>query len=340
LKKDGVGCTVCHQIENEGLGTEATFTGKFVIGTKDRIYGPHVSPFTMPMLHHTGYTATESRHIGESALCATCHTVITHGGFVEQGPFLEWKSSSYARAGIGCTACHMPEALEASGKAKADYIAHRPPGGPFPPTRMRTPIREHALIGGNVAIAKLLGNAKTAGRAKEMLEQASALELKRSTDGALEIAVRNLTGHKLPSGYPSRRMWLHVTVRREDGSAAVESGGWNGQTGELTGTAPLRTYETKMADADGKETVSLMSARSYLSDTRIPVDGEDKLTYTPPSGAAEVVVELVYQSVSPQHAAGLQGGREVVVAATAVQKVREAAREPARAARAKSRGPR
>ena len=42
-------------------------------------------------------------------------------------------------------------------------------------------------------------------------------------DGRLEaeISIENLAGHKLPTAYPSRRVWLHVTVRDGHGQVLV-----------------------------------------------------------------------------------------------------------------------
>src|SRR5687768_17194564 len=46
LASDGVSCTMCHQITDDGLGSPASFTGGFVIDTtrqwgKRRVFGPH-----------------------------------------------------------------------------------------------------------------------------------------------------------------------------------------------------------------------------------------------------------------------------------------------------------
>ncbi|TWU36486.1 hypothetical protein Q31b_47670 [Novipirellula aureliae] len=58
LGVDGVSCTVCHQIADQNLGTDASFTGRFEINQERKIFGPHADPFTMPMQHFVGYTPT------------------------------------------------------------------------------------------------------------------------------------------------------------------------------------------------------------------------------------------------------------------------------------------
>ncbi|MEY2714330.1 MAG: hypothetical protein RIT24_673, partial [Planctomycetota bacterium] len=63
LAKDGVSCTVCHQIAAEGLGQESTFSGQPVISTERKIFGPFPDPATAPMRSMVGYTPTHSMHV-------------------------------------------------------------------------------------------------------------------------------------------------------------------------------------------------------------------------------------------------------------------------------------
>ncbi len=64
----------------------------------------------------------------------------------------------------------------------------------------------------------------------------------------------NLSGHKLPTGYPEgRRMWLQVLVRDGSGEAIWSSGGWDPATGALALDPQLKVYEVKPGiwDFDG-----------------------------------------------------------------------------------------
>jgi hypothetical protein len=106
------------------------------------------------------------------------------------------------------------------------------------------------------------------------------------------VRVENLSGHKLPTGYPSRRMWLNVRVLDAAGVVLVESGRWDergrildslGQplSSELRGgpVVPHRSevrsgddvviWEAVIGNREGKPDIGLMAAVSYLKDTRI-----------------------------------------------------------------------
>ncbi len=109
LGRSGVTCTACHQIDPANLGDESSFSGGFSIGYQRAIYGPYLDPLTSPMHLIVNYTPTYGNHIGASALCATCHTVIVptaSGSVVEQATYLEWRSSSF-RDTKPCQTCHV-----------------------------------------------------------------------------------------------------------------------------------------------------------------------------------------------------------------------------------------
>jgi hypothetical protein len=99
--------------------------------------------------------------------------------------------------------------------------------------------------------------------------------------------VENLTGHKFPTGFPSRRAWLHVLVENEAGEKVFESGAvdsWGWITGlPVEGFEPhydlvtqedqVQVYEPVMADVNGEPTHTLLRAARYLKDNRLPPRG-------------------------------------------------------------------
>jgi len=303
LAQDGVSCTVCHRTRPETLGEATTFNGALPVGRDATIFGPFKDPATAPMRMHTGFTPTHGAHISSSALCGSCHTLFTQSGpngpFLEQAPYLEWRNSVYSdeqgasAQSRSCQECHMPD----SGSMK---IARNPRGFDFN-IAVRSDVRAHTFVGGNVLLAEMLRDnahelgVKASNEALERIAAATRAQLAHSTarvkvvnirraGGLLEFDVRvdNLTGHKLPSGYPSRRAWLDVEVRA-GGTTIFESGEFDAR-GRLTGVADERAqphydvverpeqvviYELLAADASGRTTTSLGEMVAPVKDNRL-----------------------------------------------------------------------
>ena len=118
----------------------------------------------------------------------------------------------------------------------------------------------------------------------------------RAGEISFVVRVENLTGHKLPTAYPSRRAWLHVVVAAADGRVVFESGRLNAD-GSIAGNAndadPMRysphytkitkadeveIFEPILGDGQGHVTTGLLSATQYLKDNRILPAGFDKKT--------------------------------------------------------------
>ncbi len=318
LAADGVSCAACHQIEDQKLGTRESFVGRFVIDTgraERRIYGPFEvdAGRTRIMSSATGRRPTEAKHLRNSELCATCHTLYTKalgpdgqviGELPEQAPYQEWLHSDY-RQEKSCQACHMPAVAEeipitsVLGEPRAGLGRHSFLGGNFFILRMLNRYRSDLSV---AALPQELENAATKTVAHLQSESARiAIDRVERRAGRLEaeVSVQNLGGHKLPTAYPSRRVWLRVVVRDRSNRVVFESGTLTAQgliEGndndadparfephyiEITSGGQVQIYESIMADQAGAPTTGLLSAVRFVKDNRLLPRGFDKGTAGP-----------------------------------------------------------
>ncbi len=112
----------------------------------------------------------------------------------------------------------------------------------------------------------------------------------------IDVLVENLTGHKLPTAYPSRRVWLHVVIHDQNGRTVFESGALNPDGSiqgndndadrsrfephyrEITKSDQVQIYEPILGDSEGHVTTGLLAAVGYLKDNRLLPEGFDKST--------------------------------------------------------------
>ena len=324
LAADGISCTVCHQIAPETLGTRESFNANFVIrpprpdGAR-AIFGRHdvdVGRQTI-MRSVTGFVQEEASHLEQSELCASCHTLITKafgpdgtviGELPEQMNYQEWQHSAFDEERRGCQSCHMPAAqgpiriASVLGDARDSLARHVFVGGNAYMLRLFN--RYRTELGVTALPAELEAAARATVRQLQQDTATLAVSPPQLTAGTLsfDVEVRNLTGHKFPTGYPSRRTWLHVTATDGQGRVAFESGAIE-PTGAIRGNdsdADARTfephyeevsspdevqiYEPILGDRGGAPTTGLLTATQYLKDNRLLPRGFDKATAHPQIG--------------------------------------------------------
>ena len=298
---DGTSCTLCHQIEADHLGEHESFDGGFVIDAVlpagERLnHGPYEieNQYITIMQSTSGYIPQQGLHIQTAEMCASCHTLYTPivdaageviGLFPEQMPYLEWLASDYAGQ-QSCQDCHMPLA---SGEVVLSVT-----GGPG-----RSPFSRHSFVGGNTYALNLLrhfgaeiGVTASSAQIEAALQRAGAqlqgqtaqisieeLEITGATLMA-RVSLSHQVGHKFPSGFPSRRVWVHLTVFDSQGQVIFESGNWAAD-GAIVGNdndldaaryephytiiespEQVQIYEAIMGDAEGQVTTPLLSAFS------------------------------------------------------------------------------
>jgi cytochrome c551/c552 len=316
LARDGVSCSLCHQIAKDKLGAPESLVGGFVVDTtrprgERAEYGPFkIDPGEDRIMRTSsaGYRPTEGEHIRQSELCATCHTLITTalgpggqkiGELPEQMPYQEWFASDF-REKRSCQNCHMPVVEEpvritnTLGKFREGMARHTFLGGNFFMQRM---LNKHRADLGVTALPEEFESAaaRTIDHLRSKTAQISIDRIEVS-GGRLqtEVSVQNLSGHKFPTAYPSRRAWLHLRVKDRDNRVVFESGALNPNGSiqgndndadpilfephysEINDPSQVQIYEDIMVGPNNVPTTGLLTAVRFIKDNRLLPKGFNK----------------------------------------------------------------
>jgi len=177
----------------------------------------------------------------------------------------------------------------------------------------REPFFIHSFSGGNIQGLEIMatyGNEIGATASSQDFQTAlekAFIQLKEQTGNVIlrkmepekgwlniNVQIENFAGHKLPTSFPSRRVWLHLWILDGQGELIFESGKLN-PDGSIEGNdndinpdeyephyqvinTPLQVqiYETILVDTNNKITTSLLRTKDYIKDNRLLPRGFDK----------------------------------------------------------------
>ncbi|WEJ62331.1 hypothetical protein [Thiomicrorhabdus lithotrophica] len=303
-------------------------------------YAAHIAESAMCASCHNLYTPSLNL---DGTLAIVSGTTDTNAQFPEQTPYWEWLNSDYsdpAKENKTCQACHMAEpeadyktriATRKNGTENTNFT-ERPdvPGG----DDANSFFAVHEFVGGNSYLLTLLktymtelGLGSASGHSAQgfqdqieatqiFLSSAAELTVNPSLTGStleVPVTITNKTGHKLPTSYPSRRMWIHMKVTDNNGNTVFESGAVdsNGRIAKDNATNgftqskcleilkqpdaatfdsvaqgcyephhniinnpnQVAIYEGVLGDVNQDITHVLLHARQYIKDNRIPPKG-------------------------------------------------------------------
>ncbi len=312
----GVSCDVCHKFVDP-MGDRANElvqdvppsygNAMMVADPANVVRGPY-GDGKGAMPHQT----MKSKFHASSQLCGTCHNIsnpifaedvktqpVHAFGHVER-TYSEWLLSDYAKQGADgtCQSCHYRQ-VDGGGQAsrfgsqqREYFVMHGPAGG-------STWVQDatYMVWDGEGMDKKALELGKA--RSLAMLKDAAKLEVTRPSKSEVNIRITNLTGHKLPTGYPEgRRMWLNVRFLNAGDEIIGEIGRYGTKKDTLFGRA---VEVPALLDADtavvyeAKPGMSAEQARKFgkepgpsfhfvlndimCKDTRIPPKGFDNAAF-------------------------------------------------------------
>jgi hypothetical protein len=294
---EGITCEACHRSIVPDGGVPLLGNAQLTWEYGNDKYGPYEN------ISSPAHEGSPSSFTGSSELCGQCHQVqnpigpwrsadggILAANFPLDTTYEEWKQSGFARdpkdAGfMSCADCHMAR--------------FNPDGGGFLVGKLgpeRLAPRRHILVGGNLwglkAVQAANPNlaqwaeqfAETEALVKQTLAAAAKVELVLPTVPVtasvtkVKVKVKNLTGHKLPSGYADGR---RVVVQLKLDGVPVR-GIFDG--GALVDEAQARVYEILHGKVGVGPEEHLALHDTVVKDSRIPPRGFVATNATRPYG--------------------------------------------------------
>jgi hypothetical protein len=196
--------------------------------------------------------------------------------------------------GKTCQDCHMPQSEDPNARAAVQTPLGSRAGN----------LKTHELVGGNSWMPQVIKNLygadldesnfsrsdafdRTTNAALDMLQNNSAtidtsIISSDATSAQVKVKVTNLTGHKLPTGYPEgRRMWIHLVAKDNLDNTIYESGAYDLATAILTEDSDVKIYESQQGIwnettdncdfiVDNKKQFHFVLNNCILKDNRIP----------------------------------------------------------------------
>jgi hypothetical protein len=282
---EGVDCHFCHRMQINStppMGQLPFFLENGQVWLDDSNCGGQGEPCRHGPYPYTGVGETppphpwaHSTYVEDSIVCGACHNVTSpvHNLLVSgvdagirfpiERTYDEWELSFFGPGPteVECQGCHMPDATVNPAHPSVFQLNNRSGDMPM-----------HFFVGGNAWIPDVLrleypslgiGGSLLASQARavDMLQNQSAAigitvpgTVVEGQDLTVAVTITNLTGHKLPTGYPEgRRMWLHIEARDGANAIVFESGAYDGATGTLTQDAQAKIYEAKQGIWNGSE---------------------------------------------------------------------------------------
>ncbi|MBI2061654.1 MAG: hypothetical protein HYT87_18090 [Nitrospirae bacterium] len=229
ITREGVTCDVCHTVSNL---PEVGSPGSLVLSPGKTKRGPFAAEELTEKGHKNEYSPAHLK----SEFCGACHEVVNKHGFHVMSTFTEWAEGPYPHSGTQCQNCHMPDDVRFP-IVDSDVVAS-----------IKT-ATSHGFMGGHSLI-----------QVEKAAEIALVAEKTKKSIEAIVYVTNKESGHKLPTGIPTRQLVLTVRLLDEDRRRVLEEK-----------TADFRRV---VADATGREIDAddpagmLLNATQVLRDNR------------------------------------------------------------------------